>query len=246
MMKVRPTRPICIMAVLSVLVVLYMASIMMNIYRSSRFDDAIRNNDVPLIHHYINDGFSIDHREARTGFTALVRACLNGDSKAVSSIIDMGADTSLPSGHRRNPLGLSKEAKYYDCMPPIIAALISQDVSSAELLVRHGAAPNVFDNVGTPAILYSVHHMQTMELLLENGADPDLRDTSRMTALMEAALEGNAEIVRLLLRYGADPTMRNWSGESAEDLAVARGHVDIAALLRDAEKMGGDRVPRTD
>ena len=49
------------------------------------------------------------------------------------------------------------------------------------------------------------NHARVVELLLEEGADPDIADAIGMTPLMSAALRGNKYFVRLLLKKGADP-----------------------------------------
>nr|CAA9235529.1 hypothetical protein AVDCRST_MAG63-1175 [uncultured Armatimonadetes bacterium] len=53
------------------------------------------------------------------------------------------------------------------------------------------------------------------------------------TALMLAAFEGHAPVVRLLLDRGADPKATNNRGQTAMNRAVLRGRADMVALLSD-------------
>jgi ankyrin repeat protein len=59
-----------------------------------------------------------------------------------------------------------------------------------------------------------------------NAVDPQGR-----TALMRAALQGDAERVRQLIEAGADPLRRDREGLSAADLARAAGHEALLPLL---------------
>ena len=51
------------------------------------------------------------------------------------------------------------------------------------------------------------------------------------TPPMEAAFNGQTEMLDLLLEYGADRTMRNDKGFTAADYARRNGHSSLAARL---------------
>ncbi len=71
-----------------------------------------------------------------------------------------------------------------------------------------------------------------MQLLLEWKADPDLVDREeRFTALMFAAAEGQAGVVRALLSYGADSGLTDVDGDTALDFAARNGHREVARML---------------
>jgi ankyrin repeat protein len=53
-----------------------------------------------------------------------------------------------------------------------------------------------------------------------------------MTALMVAAQEGRADMVRLLLENGADPEAKNIFGQSALALAELKERAEIADILK--------------
>jgi hypothetical protein len=67
---------------------------------------------------------------------------------------------------------------------------------------------------------------------LANGVPVNARDGLGETALMKAAAQGQAELVKLLLLHGADTTVRNPFGQDAHAIAWARGHRDVVALLQ--------------
>jgi ankyrin repeat protein len=59
-----------------------------------------------------------------------------------------------------------------------------------------------------------------MRLLLDHGADPNVRDKWNETLLHKALIKGNVAMLRLLLRHGADYTLkRDYSQQTAFDLA---------------------------
>jgi ankyrin repeat protein len=62
-------------------------------------------------------------------------------------------------------------------------------------------------------------HIAMVRLLLEHGADPNLRNYDGVTALHNAVYENQLDIVALLLEAGADPNIKDRFGNTAYDLA---------------------------
>jgi cytohesin len=102
----------------------------------------------------------------------------------------------------------------------------------ARLLIRHGATLNVRnkDNGATPLHEAAQKgHLDVVQVLLANGADPAIRDNSNATALDEALRYRHIAVVSLLMdKSGAS------SGEAAQRQlqdAVMRGQIDMVSLL---------------
>ena len=75
-------------------------------------------------------------------------------------------------------------------------------------------------------------HTETVRLLCENGADPNLRDLNRRTALMYAATGPNTLAIETLLAHGAEVNITdNGEGWSALMFAAAEGQADNIQLL---------------
>lgn len=72
------------------------------------------------------------------------------------------------------------------------------------------------------------------------GADINARDQHGQTALMNAARDGQASIVRLLVARGADLNHHAKYGLTALMLAVIRGHTEVVRVLVEA---GADLTP---
>jgi ankyrin repeat protein len=87
------------------------------------------------------------------------------------------------------------------------------------------------------------HDADTVELLLERGADPDARQEHGLVALHEAAASGDETIARLLLEHGASLDARSDDGRTAHDLADDHGQGRVADWLELLERGGGDAQP---
>lgn len=74
--------------------------------------------------------------------------------------------------------------------------------------------------------------VQMVELLLENGADPNTQSSlSGETSLHSAASDGRLEIVEKLLDYGADNQIEDKQRKRPAQLADDAGHNAIVELL---------------
>ena len=81
-------------------------------------------------------------------------------------------------------------------------------------------------------------------MLLERGAAVDAKDAARgQTALMWAAAEGHAEVVRALLAAGADLRARVPSGMTALLFAVREGRLDVVRVLLAAGADVNETIP---
>ncbi|CAN9348870.1 unnamed protein product [Alternaria alternata] len=74
---------------------------------------------------------------------------------------------------------------------------------------------------------------ETVERLLQGGADVNGKDSEGNTPMHYAAMNGRKDIVSLLLAYNADDTITNSLGRSARDLATENGYPDVSAFLVD-------------
>ena len=86
---------------------------------------------------------------------------------------------------------------------------------------------------GTPLVDAALYgDAEAIRLLLESGADPNLRSAGNSTALMFAV--DDVEKIRLLLERGADPNARSDEGRTALMIAVARPGTSavVAQLLQ--------------
>ena len=72
--------------------------------------------------------------------------------------------------------------------------------------------------------------------LIDAGADVNVANGNRMTALYMAARTGHLDIVKLLLAHNADPNIVNSEGQSSVNIAKLHRHTAMVKLLK---KHGG-------
>ena len=72
---------------------------------------------------------------------------------------------------------------------------------------------------------------EAVRLLMDKGAEPEVRDRSGRTPLRFAAASRNAAMLELLLQLGAHPDVRDSHGWTALHHAVAEKDVETTALL---------------
>ena len=72
---------------------------------------------------------------------------------------------------------------------------------------------------------------KSVELLLENGAQVDLKDNDGWSALMYASLNGHSEVVKLLLENSAQVDLKDNRGCSVLMLASMMGHSEVVKRL---------------
>ena len=74
-------------------------------------------------------------------------------------------------------------------------------------------------------------HIDTVRLLLEKGAKPNIPDEYGDSPLKAAAGKGHKEVVQMLLDIGADPNISNRRGVTPLHTASRGGHIDIVQML---------------
>jgi uncharacterized protein len=119
----------------------------------------------------------------------LVSACKGGQEDVALSLIN------------------SKMISSQNFVEPLRIAASYQLVPVLEALLEKGAAPDVRYGPQRNTLLLSAcqsGRLQTASLLLKYGADPSARNDWFVTPLLEAALHGDAHMVRLLLHFNAD------------------------------------------
>jgi len=147
------------------------------------------------------------HAAAREGFTAIVR-----------TLLAAGVRVDTRTRHFRGT--------------PLHAAAVRDRPDVARLLLAAGARRDARDANGFTPLMEAAYRgsLRTARVLLAHGAmAPD-----RNEALLLAAAEGHAPIVRLLLAEGADPGYRSPRGNTALGLARKKKNASVVALLAPA------------
>ena len=83
------------------------------------------------------------------------------------------------------------------------------------------------------ALIYAVWNDKpdNLRLLLQHGANPDLRDREGWTALMYTVLNPGIRNAHLLLTHGANPLVASHAGHTALDVFADNDRADLIASL---------------
>jgi ankyrin repeat protein len=74
-------------------------------------------------------------------------------------------------------------------------------------------------------------HLEVLRILIEAGADLDIRNQQGQSALMRATITGQGDAAVLLLEAGADSRLVDSDHKTARDLAKLSDHPEILELL---------------
>ena len=117
----------------------------------------------------------------------------------------------------------------------LISAVKHGCIKDIEFLILHKADLNV-NYQGMTALRYAIEYdtdISIVKLLLEKGADPNVKDNIfKETALISALSKGQMEVAKLLIEKGADPNVIDENnGKTVLMLAVTTGQMEVAKLL---------------
>lgn len=145
------------------------------------------------------------------------------------------------AGRAPATLGPATEARAW---APADARLIDAqnagDALALERALRDGANPNLLADSGSSVLMLAAHRgqMKHVELLLEAGAQVDLRQTQKDsergdTALLRAFYGGHPEVAQRLVRAGASLQARNRWDWGPVHMAVQSGCIPCLGWLKD-------------
>jgi ankyrin repeat protein len=125
-----------------------------------------------------------------------------------------------------------------DGFTPLHLAAFFGRLDAVGLLIDRGAAVDAFGRgwmTGT-AMHSAVSRLRSdiVRILLEAGANPNVRQSAGWTPLHSAAANGDLASADLMLDAGADPTATNDEGRSVIDLANESGDDATAERIRSA------------
>ncbi|MGX5828761.1 ankyrin repeat domain-containing protein [Mesorhizobium sp. 43Arga] len=124
---------------------------------------------------------------------------------------------------------------------PLEYAIYWSSVGFISTLLDAGSDPNYQDHGGFPAIIAALStdradRLEIVQMLIEAGADPDMRGVNDWTPLHYSVVIRSAEAIRLFLAAGAEPTLATRIDDYRTPIEEAdiAGFEAGASLLRNA------------
>ena len=181
---------------------------------------AARSGNLAVVELLAAKGANVNARAAR-GQTALMWAVAQKHPEVVKVLIAHGADIHARSDSWTEVMAVSPHGylDYNRAIPhgsdtALMFAARVDDLASAKLLVAAGANVNDEDAWGVSAVVLAAHSGFTdvVEFLLEKGANAN-SDRAGFTALHEAVMRRDENLVKVLLDHGADANLpvRSWT-----------------------------------
>jgi hypothetical protein len=144
--------------------------------------------------------------QIRTTYTPLHKAVGELNVPLVKELLSSGADPNV--AFRPGGYSTLETAFRANNGRPATPERITAALTVAELLLKHGAKIDHRDDYGRTSLYNAVTlgQTETIQFLLNNGADPNIPDNSKKTVvrlLRERNIPGDVEMIELLKQHGA-------------------------------------------
>ena len=216
---------------------------------------AIKNNNASLASTLLSQGLNPNKSAGELRRTPLHQAAHLNHPTCISILLRKNANPRIEDSGGDTPLHLAAWAGHIealslllthssgvdvdylsgrDAYTPLWCAVSACNLSSARLLLAHGAAVTQRSTSGMTVLHQAAATGQSemCSLLLKSGgADVDARDEEGQTALHYASAAGSLSTVRVLLSAGADSTAKQAIGLTPAHWAAHKGYAEVLALL---------------
>jgi len=116
---------------------------------------------------------------------------------------------------------------------PLYRSIISGNLKASEVLLNHGADPNIQCSMNETALYQAVdmEKIDHVKLLLKNGADPNISQIDGLSPLHLAVSKQNLLIIKYLLKYKANPNKQSSLYKQTPVHLAVKNNVDSSILL---------------
>jgi ankyrin repeat protein len=168
---------------------------------------------------------------------SLMRAIDRNDKKSINDVKE------LLESNKRIPINYGE----YGYTPLRMASYRGSSPKIVRMLIEYGALvgrkdETLYRNKMSPIFVAArENHLEVLNELIANGADPDAKGEDGRTPLMFAAWTGSVSMVKALLEGGADKYIK-WKGSTALNMAKyaakdykSKGLGEVIRILEEAE-----------
>ena len=213
---------------------------------SAKFFDAIKQGNLDEVQRLLSLSSSLI-REREAGLSPIMIAQYHQEPKVAEFLVEKTGNLTI---FEAAATGRTMQIVHLLAHDPQLVNMYAEDgfqplglasffghYETAEYLIKAGAPINSTSrNTLSAAPIQSAAaagHVKIVMLLLNNGADPNIREQGGYTPLHAAAQNGDTQMIRSLLFNGGDLSLQSHDGKLPIDLAVEAGHEDAAALLKE-------------
>ncbi|MEK4029875.1 ankyrin repeat domain-containing protein [Pseudobacillus sp. FSL P4-0506] len=190
---------------------------------------AAERKEADAIRRLIKKGVDINLQDSE-GRTATMIATYNNDVETAKVLIKAGADVNIQDDMNNNPFLYAGAEGYIEILKLTIAAGADPTITNRyggtalipasehgyvdvvkELLTKTDIDVNHVNNLGWTALMEAIvlnngdkKQQQTIQLLIDHGADVNIPDKNNVTPLEHARKNGFKEIESILLKAGAE------------------------------------------
>ncbi len=180
--------------------------------------DAARNQDLKTVQSLLSQGADVNAR-SDDGSTALLWAAHWNDLNTAGLLLHAGADANAANDFQ---------------MTPLSQACVNGNAALVELLLKSGAKPNLAIATGETPLMTCAKtgNVEAVQTLISHDAAINAKEpVQNQTALMWAAAEQHAAVVRALIDAHADLQAHSKKGYTALHFAAREGDQESVRLL---------------
>ena len=178
-----------------------------DVFHNSLLHFAAQGGDVTIINKLLSLGLDIDSRSLQ-GETPLMHAAADGNQSAFETLIQNGADPFLKDNDGSSLLHHAANGGNTSIIDKLLSLGLDVDSRSSY-------------SSSTP-LMYAAEcpQQRAFQMLIQNGADPFLKDKDGSSLLHCAAQGGNISIINELLSLGLQIDSKDLSGKTPSTIAT--------------------------